>query len=318
MIDNQPDNRLLVIDHEPLVGRLVKKEAEAADFEVVLTEDPSTILETARIWHPSVLMLDLRIPGLDGIELLRGLARDRCSAHMILMSHADGKIMESAMQLGGERGLKMSGVVQKPVQLEALRILLDQFRPEQKISEDALAEAITADQLFLQYQLILDCRSGRMTGAEALVRWRHPMLGTIPPDQFIPAYEQTDLIHRLTDWVVVAAVKQMAVWRADNPGLEVPINISAKNLEDLQFPDRIYQHCQDGGIDPRLLTLELTESGAVRETVQMMDVLTRLRLKGFKLSIDDYGTGYSSLIQLQRMPFSEVKIDRSFVMQMNE
>jgi EAL domain-containing protein (putative c-di-GMP-specific phosphodiesterase class I) len=157
-----------------------------------------------------------------------------------------------------------------------------------------------------------------MTGVEALVRWRHPTLGIIPPDQFIPLYEQTNLIHRLTDWVVVAAVKQMAAWRADNPGLEVAVNISAKNLEDLQFPDRVHQHCQDGGIDPGLLTLELTESGAVRKTVQMMDVLTRLRLKGFKLSIDDYGTGYSSLIQLQQMPFSEVKIDRSFVMQMND
>jgi CheY-like chemotaxis protein len=141
MIDNVLGNRLWVIDHEPLVGRLVKKEAEAVGFDVVLTEDPSTILETARVWHPSVLMLDLRIPGIDGIELLRGLAQDRCSAHMILMSHADGKIMEAAMQLGGERGLKMCGVIQKPVQLEALRILLAQFKPEQEISTDDLAEA---------------------------------------------------------------------------------------------------------------------------------------------------------------------------------
>jgi EAL domain-containing protein (putative c-di-GMP-specific phosphodiesterase class I) len=318
MIDHFPGNRLLVIDHEPLVGRLVKNEAEAAGFEVVLTEDPSTILETARVWRPSVLMLDLRIPGLDGIELLRGLAQDRCSAHMVLMSHADGKIMESAMQLGGERGLKMSGIVQKPVQLAALRTLLDRFKPEQKLSASDLAEAITADQLFLEYQLILDCRRGRMMGVEALVRWRHPILGILPPDQFIPLAEQTDLIDRLTDWVVVAAVKQMAAWRADNPALEIAVNISAKNLEDLHFPDRMHQHCQDGRIDPASMTLELTESGTVRETVQMMDVLTRLRLKGFKLSIDDYGTGYSSLLQLQQMPFSEVKIDRSFVMQMND
>jgi EAL domain-containing protein (putative c-di-GMP-specific phosphodiesterase class I) len=222
------------------------------------------------------------------------------------------------MRLGTERGLTMSGVIQKPVQREALRLLLSRFKPERQITADHLAEAIKSDQLFLEYQLILDCHRGRMTGVEALLRWRHPLLGIVPPDQFIPLAEETELIQELTDWVVVAAVRQMAAWRADNPTLEVAVNISAKNLEDLHFPDRVLQHCEDGGVDPEAMTLELTESGAVRETVQMMDVLTRLRLKGFKLSIDDYGTGYSSLIQLQQMPFSEVKIDRSFVMRMNQ
>jgi EAL domain-containing protein (putative c-di-GMP-specific phosphodiesterase class I) len=98
--------------------------------------------------------------------------------------------------------------------------------------------------------------------------------------------------------------------------LDVAVNISAKDLEELDLPDRLHQHCMAAGIDPASMTLELTETGAMREAVQMMDVLTRLRLKGFKLSIDDFGTGYSSLVQLQKMPFSEIKIDRSFVTQM--
>src|SRR4029077_3521765 len=108
----------------------------------------------------------------------------------------------------------------------------------------------------------------------------------------------------------------MAAWHAQNPGLQVAVNISAKNLEDLDFPDRMHQACLDAGVNSTSLTLELTETGAMREAVRLMDVLTRLRLKGFKLSIDDFGTGYSSLVQLQRMPFSEVKIDRSFVASM--
>jgi EAL domain-containing protein (putative c-di-GMP-specific phosphodiesterase class I) len=98
--------------------------------------------------------------------------------------------------------------------------------------------------------------------------------------------------------------------------LEVAVNISARDIEDLDLPERLEEHCRGGGIDPECMTLELTETGAMREAVQMMDVLTRLRLKGFKLAIDDFGTGYSSLAQLQKMPFSEIKIDRSFVMQM--
>jgi EAL domain-containing protein (putative c-di-GMP-specific phosphodiesterase class I) len=162
----------------------------------------------------------------------------------------------------------------------------------------------------------MHCGHARMTGVEALVRWRHPNFGIIQPDQFIALAEGSDLIHPLTDWVVVAAAKQKAAWAAENPELEVAVNISAKNLEDLDFPDRLHRHCRDAGVDCASITLELTETGAMREAVQLMDVLTRLRLKGYKLSIDDFGTGYSSLVQLQQMPFTEVKIDRSFVMQM--
>jgi EAL domain-containing protein (putative c-di-GMP-specific phosphodiesterase class I) len=94
------------------------------------------------------------------------------------------------------------------------------------------------------------------------------------------------------------------------------VNFSASDLEDLELPERLEQHCRNATIDPSFLTLELTETGAMREAIQLMDVLTRLRLKGFKLSIDDFGTGYSSLVQLQKAPFSEVKVDLSFVMQM--
>jgi EAL domain-containing protein (putative c-di-GMP-specific phosphodiesterase class I)/CheY-like chemotaxis protein len=316
MPDNLLDNRLLVIDHDPAFGRLVKMVAEGLGFEVVLTEAPDTILKTARNWRPAVLMLDLRTPGTDGIELLRGLAEDKCIAHVILMSGMDDKVMETAVQLGRDRGLKMGDVVRKPVQLNTIQELLVRFLPTQTILLSDLAEAIVADQLFLEYQLILDCSLARMTGVEALLRWRHPTLGIIAPDQFLPLAEETDLIHRLTDWVVVAAAKQIAAWHADNSALNVAVNISAKNLEELDFPDRLHKHCQDVGIDCAMITLELTETGAMREAVRLMDVLTRLRLKGFKLSIDDFGTGYSSLVQLQKMPFSEVKIDRSFVASM--
>src|SRR5204862_2100374 len=98
--------------------------------------------------------------------------------------------------------------------------------------------------------------------------------------------------------------------------LNVAVNVSARDVESLDFPDRVERRCLDAGLDPEWMTIELTETSAMREAMQMMDVLTRLRLKGFKLSIDDFGTGYSSLVQLQRMAFSELKIDRSFVMQM--
>jgi EAL domain-containing protein (putative c-di-GMP-specific phosphodiesterase class I)/CheY-like chemotaxis protein len=317
MDGNFLSNRLLVVDHEPDFLRLIKNAAKALGFEVVVTRDPSTVVKKAQFWRPTVLMIDLEISSIDGIQLLRALAEEKCTAHVILMSSVDDKVMESAMQLGRERGLTMSAALHKPVPLKLLQKLLARFQPvrHSHLSAD-LATAIGTNQLFLEYQLKLDCRLGRVTGVEALVRWSHPTLGILYPDQFIPLAEETDLIHRLTDWVVQAAARQVADWHVDNPALAVAVNIAAKNVEDIELPDRLHRLCHAAGIDCSSITLELTETGATREAMQMMDVLTRLRHKGFNLSIDDFGTGFSSLVQLQKLPFSEVKIDRSFVMQM--
>jgi EAL domain-containing protein (putative c-di-GMP-specific phosphodiesterase class I) len=317
MGDDIFSNRLLVVDDDPGIGRLIKRVAEGSGFDVVVREDPRVLGKTARSWHPAIIIMDLQMPGVDGIELLRDLAADRSSAQVILTSGVDGKVLESALQLGRERGLSMVGMLEKPIRLETLRELLGTVKPiAQSLLATDLAEAIAADQLFLEYQPKLDCRLGRISGVEALVRWRHPSLGIVRPDQFIALAEETDLIHRLTDWVVASAARQAAAWRHENLALGIAVNISAKDLENLDLPERLHRHCEQVGVDPALMTLELTESNAMREPVQMRDVLTRLRLKGFELSIDDFGTGYSSLVQLQRMPFSEIKIDRSFVAQM--
>jgi EAL domain-containing protein (putative c-di-GMP-specific phosphodiesterase class I) len=264
-------------------------------------------------------MLDLKMPGTDGVQLLRSLAADNCPAHIVLTSGSDEKILDAALQLGRERGLKMSEALPKPIRVEKLQARLAGFKRVAKplLSAD-LAAALAADQLFLEYQPKLDCRLGRITGAEALVRWRHPAQGIIEPGQFIALAEESGLIHGVTDWVVATAAAQAARWRADHLDLEiaVAVNFSASDLTDLDLPERLERHCRIAAIDPALLTLELTETGAMHQAMHMMDVLTRLRLKGFKLSIDDFGTGYSSLVQLQKAPFSEIKIDLSFVTQM--
>jgi len=319
MADDLFGDRLLVIDDEPALGQFVKKVAKASGFEVVVTDDPSAFMNVARHWHPTVIMLDLKMPGTDGIQLLRSLAADNCPAHVVLTSGSDVKILESAIQLGRDRGLNMSEALPKPMRVENLQTRLAGFKRGSKplLSKD-LQAALGANELFLEYQPKLDCRLGRITGAEALLRWRHPTQGIIGPTQFIALAEETGLIHRVTDWVIATAAAQAARWRADHLNLEiaVAVNFSASDLVDLDLPERLEQHCLNAAIDPAVLTLELTETGAMREAVQMMDVLTRLRLKGFKLSIDDFGTGYSSLVQLQKAPFSEIKIDLSFVTQM--
>src|SRR5690349_10647251 len=318
MPDDLFGDRLLMIDDDPAFGRLVKRIAQDAGFEVVVTDNPDSFVKTARLWRPSVIVLDLKMPGTDGIQLLRILAADKCAAHIMLSSGAEGKILESAMQLGRERGLNVAEALPKPIRADTLRERLGGLKrmPKLQLSAD-LARALSSDQLFLEYQPKLDCRLARITGVEALVRWRHPLHGIIPPDQFIELAEENGLIGRLTNWVVSTAAAQAARWRTESKlALNVAVNISARDVEALDFPDRLERRCLHAGLDPEYMTIELTETSAMREAMQMMDVLTRLRLKGFKLSIDDFGTGYSSLVQLQKMPFSELKIDQSFVMAM--
>jgi EAL domain-containing protein (putative c-di-GMP-specific phosphodiesterase class I) len=308
-------NRLLIVDDEQAFASLVAKVAEAAGYEVVVTNDPRSCGRTVRSWSPTVIMLDLKMPAMDGIELLRGLAADQCTAHIVISSGSEEKILDAAMRLGHERGLTMSGVLPKPIRVKTLQDMLAAFKrvPKELLAGD-LAVAIASDQLYLEYQPKFDCREKCFTGVEALVRWRHPERGVVRPDEFIPLAEETDLIHGLTDWVIGAAARQAALWHAAGLNLAIAVNISARDVEDLDLPERLALRCVEAGIRPASVILELTETGAMRHPAQMMDVLTRLRLKGFRLSIDDFGTGYSSLVQLQRLPFSEMKIDKSFVL----
>jgi EAL domain-containing protein (putative c-di-GMP-specific phosphodiesterase class I) len=310
-------SRLLVIDDDEAFSRFVKKVAESLGFDVAVTIDPEEFKSAVRNWAPTLVMLDLSMPGSDGVELLRDLAISQCPAHIVIASGLDDRTLEAATRLGAERGLKMGGTLAKPARLQALRDLLTRFAAvDSETLSGELRTAIDQDQLFLQYQPKLDCRCGRMTAVEALVRWRHPTRGIVPPDQFIGLAEAAGLIDPLTDWVVAQACRQTAAWQAEGVALDVAINISAKNAQDIGLPDRLVRLCLAAGASPHNLILELTETSAMRDAVQMMDVLTRLRVKGFRLSIDDFGTGYSSLVQLQRMPFTELKVDRSFVMQM--
>ena len=312
-------NRLLIIDDDDAFARFVKRVAISLGFDVVSTTDPDEFRTTAKTWAPTLVILDLSMPGCDGVELLRHLALVNCAAPVVVASGLDDRTVEATVRLGAERGLKMGGALAKPVRLQTLRDLLARFLTVgQNVLTSELAGAIKGDQLFLQYQPKLDCQAGRMTAVEALVRWRHPTRGIVPPDQFIALAEATGLIDALTDRVIRTAAHQVAEWQAQGLLLDIAVNISARNTQNLDLPDRLVDLCRAEGASPGNMILELTETSAMRDAVQMMDVLTRLRVKGFRLSIDDFGTGYSSLVQLQRMPFSELKVDRSFVMQMNK
>ena len=166
--------------------------------------------------------------------------------------------------------------------------------------------------MHVAYQPKVRCGSGQLAGFEALARWDHPELGAVPPVFFVPLAERHGLIDRLTDRVLEQSLR----WFADTPpsgAVRLSVNLSALTLADPRFVARMVQLCREAGVPPSSLILELTESSRPDDQVMSLRVLTRLRMQGFNLSLDDFGTGYSSMTRLARLPFSEIKIDRSFV-----
>jgi len=310
-------DRLLIIDDESGFRNYVRRVGEASGFEVFATGDSRVFKEYTRSWHPSVIMIDLQMPGSDGIELLRDLADAKSEARVLIASGVDLKILDTAERLAAEHGLVISGTLHKPFSASDLRETLERLREiDGPLLAGALDHAIRSDNLLLEYQPKIDCKTGQVYGVEALVRWQHPTRGTLPPDQFISLAEHSGLIRDLTKWVLNAATRQAMEWRREGLPIELAVNLSALDLQDIKLPDFIAASCEAAGLSPGLVTLEVTETAVMGDPVQTMDVLTRLRLKGFHLSIDDFGTGYSSLVQLRKMPFSELKIDKSFVIEM--
>ena len=179
-----------------------------------------------------------------------------------------------------------------------------------------LRRALVQDQLFLVYQPKINLRTGQTNGVEALVRWEHPQFGVIRPNRFIPLAEKTGLIMPLTLWVIHTALRQCQVWQQLGLDITTAVNLSAWNLQSEQLPEQIEGLLKSCAVDPSRLQLEITESAIMVDPTRALTNLKRMRGMGLKFAIDDFGTGYSSLAYLKRLPVNEIKIDKSFVLNM--
>jgi len=189
----------------------------------------------------------------------------------------------------------------------------DQSSPERLSLIGDLRLAIERDELVLHFQPQIELRSGRVMGAEALVRWRHPEHGLIPPDAFIPLAEHAGLIKPLTRWVLEAGLRQCRRWLEMGWDLSVSINASVQDLRDPTFPDQVANLLAQYGVPARQLRVEITEGAMMVDPGQTRIILERVREHGVTVAVDDFGTGYSSLAYLKRLPTDELKLDRSFV-----
>lgn len=177
---------------------------------------------------------------------------------------------------------------------------------------DGFERALINHRLHMVYQPKISLTDGQLKRVEALVRWDDPKLGMVPPSRFVPLAERHGLIDQLTQWGLRTTLRQWIEWRDQGIDTCIAFNISALSLEHLDFPDLVERMCRALDVPTDRLVLELTE-GATQPLIKLMDTLTRFRIKGIGLAMDDFGVGYSSLMQLRQLPFTEIKIDRFFV-----
>jgi EAL domain-containing protein (putative c-di-GMP-specific phosphodiesterase class I)/DNA-binding NarL/FixJ family response regulator len=315
-----PNPRLLVLDDDAATGRLLDRIARAAGFSVIVTADVPAFRSAYRAAVPDVILLDLQLGDTDGVEQLRHLAAQSYRNSLVLISGFDSRVLATTRDLAAGLGLHVAATHGKPIDVPELRLTLMRLRAQTiTLSVERLLQGLQDGEMVLEYQPIVRPRTRALGRLEALMRWRHPDLGRLEPARFLPLLEgRPDAVQALTDWVIAAAARDYQNLRELGVTAPVAVNVSPACLLDRGFPDRLERLLVRGNMPPQQLCLEIIEIAACHDPIQTADTLARLRLKGIELTVDDFGTGYSSLKLLRQMPFSAIKIDRSFVIDMLE
>lgn len=317
--------KTLIIDDEPFTLQLLAHLLANLGFEDVIScEQAVEALTLIGAGSSSIglIFCDLNMPGMDGVEFLRHLTGINYAGGLVLVSGVGEDVLRSAQKLAQGHHLNVLGALNKPVSPERLRQVLENHSslaaspghaPRKSYDPEALRKAIADGELVNHYQPKVEVATGAVVGVETLVRWQHPQDGLVFPDQFISLAEEHGLIDDLTRAVLPMALSQARAWQDAGLSLHMAVNISMDNFTELDFPDWVVRMASEAGLPLSSLVLEVTESQLMKHPQVALDILTRLRIKGVGLSIDDFGTGHSSLAQLRDLPFSELKLDRGFV-----
>jgi len=335
-IESRKSTIYLVDDDENYL-ELMQAMTDAAGFNSIAFASGEQFL-LAPVTDNDIVVLDLNMPEKDGIEVMRELTDKNLSPTYILISGFDERVLHSAKQLAESKQLQVAKILGKPIDTEEFIDELTEVhkrceqaytlkqipgsqiinKPEDVISIDELKQAIEKYELiiYLQPQVCFD--DGKLSGAEVLVRWQHPVRGLVFPDQFIPLAEDYQMMGKLTENVILESIKAYKQCKSEGIDVQLSINLSGQNINDLALPEKLGLLLKSHNIEPEAFMLELTESEILTDTSAALDIFNRLRMKGFSLSIDDFGTGDSSLKKLYQSPFSELKIDQHFVSRMEK
>lgn len=271
-----------------------------------------------------IAICDMNMPEMDGMELLRHLGQEKAATSIIILSTLDRALLASVAKMSLAYGIKLLGVIEKPIAVAQLELLISQYeraesKPQQTValapdfSLEEILHGLRAKQFEPFFQPKVELKTGRLMVTEALARWIHPEHGVMAPYAFINLLEQSRKLDELTFLMLEKAVAASRLFHDKGYAISISVNLSLTSLTDTTLANRITQVVRNAGVDPNQIVLEVTESAAMTEVAPALENLARLRMHGFGLSIDDYGTGFASMQQLTRIAFTELKIDQSFV-----
>ena len=315
---------LVVEDHVFQRQALCRLLRRAGVEEPLEAGDGASALELlrARNGAPLLVITDLDMPNMDGIEFIRRLADEAMPLHVAIYSSQDAGVLRSVYGLGESLGLRLAGVLQKPANLAQIEALLDEVARmgarvsragAPAISGEEVRAAFAEDDVVAYFQPKVSLMDGRPVGCEALARLAHPGLGVLAPRQFMGALEAERLQQRLTDRMLGDALGLLKHTQHIDAALSVSVNLTLPEVSAPRDAERLAAAVAAAGVLPRSIVFEVTETALATDWALAVENLSRLRMKGFSLAIDDFGTGYSSLQQLLQLPFSELKLDHSFV-----
>ena len=312
-------NHILVLDDDVTVCEAMRLIGVSCGYKVTSINTPQNLNTLYAELNPDIIILDLNLGKYDGVEVLRELSNLKSPVKIILISGHDEKVLHSALLLGCSKGLNVIAAHHKPVDANTLKALLKTTSVKYlSVSPAMIRAGIANNEFILCYQPKIYIHTLKFAGVEALIRWNVTGDTIIHPDSFISVAEQNDLIAPLSSWVNHEAVRQGAEFQKNGFEVTISINISSLLLSDLSLPDDFAKLTEKYGLKPENFCIEITESEAIKNISTTLDILTRFRLKGFAVSIDDFGTGFSSLVGLHRIPSNELKIDKSFILNLKK
>lgn len=328
LLRNQELSVLIVDDHHFLrsaVQRMLLSLGISHIYEANDGQRALEFLQGANAQAVDIVLCDLDMPNMDGMEFLRHLGMEYpIPVSVIIVSGQDTALISSVEKMAEAYGVRLLGAIEKPLSLGKLETLLalhwdrqdhikGQMPAPNRCSVEEILDGVRSRQFEPFYQPKVHFKTGRIIGAEALARWRHPLYGLLAPVEFIDQLEQVGKMDELTFLILEESAIACHLLHELGHSITVSVNLSLTSLTDPDLADKITQVVRSVGVDPKQMVLEITETASMTEAAHALENLARLRMRGFGLSIDDYGTGYSSMQQLTRIPFSELKIDASFV-----
>jgi EAL domain-containing protein (putative c-di-GMP-specific phosphodiesterase class I) len=327
-----PKDLILIIDDDAFAVKVVSSQLHKLGFRN--TEgitDPLTALDYLRAHKESVktIVCDLQMPGLDGIELLQKIGEDGYTGRILLVSGEDPRVIRSAQRLVESMSMSLIGAMPKPIKLEALSALLASstaLKPpihvHAKMPQDQIRSGFETSQFVNFYQPKVNVDTGAVVGWEALIRWEHPEHGLLSPARFLPEVEAGGFGHDLLMHVLTGPTGALSLLREQlsqgDKAFKVAVNLADSNLLDPRLPEKLIDLMNEFGVSPKNLMLEVSEDRSTEDRTISNTTLSRLALKGFPLSLDDFGAGETTMSDLSDIAISELKFDRSFVQNVDQ